>query len=133
LHRLVILAGYHYRSYQRTSSSPDTNFVASKLVIWEQASICYSLLSITWPFGRAFINGFDTVPLAATSIYESGAVISHAGATHRRRPNKAVGKSSHPWDNSGTHSSAVYSRPTALKGGNASFGSQEMIIRRDHE
>jgi hypothetical protein len=133
LDRLVILAGYHYRSYQRTSRSPDTNFAASKLVIWEQTRICYSLLSITWPFSRAFVNGFDTAPLIAASTYGSGAVPSSGGVKHRRGTNKAKENSNRPWDNSGVHSSAAYSYPTASKGGNESFGSQEMIIRRDDE
>jgi hypothetical protein len=113
------------------SRSPDTNFAAPKLVIWQQASICYSLLSITWPFSRAFVNGFNTAPLVAASTYGSGAVTSNACTKHGRRMNKTVGNSGHPWDNSGIHSSAAYSRPTALNRGNESFGSQEMIIRRD--
>lgn len=89
-------------------------------------------MSITWPFSKSFISGFDTAPLEA-STYVSGAVTSGTGSKHKSRMDSVKGVSNRPWDNSGVHSSAAYSRPAALRRDNESFGSQEMIIRRNDE
>lgn len=131
--RLVVLAAYHNRSYRRTLQSFDTDIAISKTVIWEQVGICYSLLSITWPFSKSFINGFDTAPLEATSTYGSGDVTSGTGAKRKSRMGSVKEYSNRPWENSGVHASAAYSRPTVLNRDKDRFGSQEMIIRRDDE
>lgn len=103
------------------------------MIIWEQASICYSLLSITWPFSKAFVNSFDTAPIQVTSAYGSGVARSGTGGKRKSKIGSATDTSNYPWDNNGIHSSASYSRPTPLKRDDESFGSQEMIIRRDDE
>jgi hypothetical protein len=124
------MAIYHYRSYHHALRSPNTEVAISRLVVWEQVSICYSLLSITWPFTRSFIKGFNTSPLHAVSGYGSGAVELDTGNS-KRRMDSARSVSKRPWQawqGSGTHSSAVYSRPREMN-----FGSQEMIIRREKE
>jgi hypothetical protein len=124
------MAIYHYRSYHHALRSPNTEVAISRLVVWEQVSICYSLLSITWPFTRSFIKGFNTSPLHAVSGYGSGAVELDTGNS-KRRMDSARSVSKRPWQawqGSGTRSSAVYSRPREMN-----FGSQEMIIRREKE
>lgn len=127
----MILATYHYRSYHHALRSLDTDIAISKTVIWEQVSICYSLLSITWPFSKSFVNGFDTTPLEATSTYGSGAVASETGGKHDNRKGTASGS---PWDETGAQSMAACTRSTTLKGDDESFSSQgELIIRKRHE
>jgi hypothetical protein len=129
------MAVYHYRSYYSTLRSPNTEIAISRLVVWEQASICYSLLSITWPFTRSFIKGFNTSPLHAVSGYGSSAVELDT-ANSKRRMDSARSISKRPWQawqGSSMHSSAVYSRPNESQRYGATFGSQEMIIRRDNE
>jgi hypothetical protein len=124
------MAIYHYRSYHLALRSPNTEVAISRLVVWEQVSICYSLLSITWPFTRSFIKGFNTSPLHAVSGYGSGAVELDTGNS-KRRMDSARSVSKRPWQawqGSGTHSGTVYSRPREMN-----FGSQEMIIRREKE
>lgn len=130
---LIVLAGLHYRSYRRTLQSSNTDIAVAKFVIWEEVSICYSLLSITWPFSKSFINSFDTAPLEVASTYGSVAATSGKTAKRKSRKDSVEGSRTRPWDNSRAHGSAAYSRPTALKRDDESFGSQEMIIRRDDE
>jgi hypothetical protein len=128
---LAILAIFHYRSYHHALRSLDTDTAISKTVIWEQVSICYSLLSITWPFSKSFINGFDTAPLQATSTYGSGAVASETGGKHENRGDTAI--SSH-WDGPGAQSMAACTRSTTLKEDDESFSSQgDLIIRKRQE
>jgi hypothetical protein len=131
LDSLAILITYHYRSYRHALRSLDTDIAISKTVIWEQVSICYSLLSITWPFSKSFINGFDTAPLEAISTYGSGAVTSGTGGKHEARRGAANGS---PWDVTVAQSMAACTRSTTLKGDDESFGSQgDLIIREHHE
>jgi hypothetical protein len=62
-----------------------------------------------------FIKNFDTAPLAATSAYGDGTVISGSGITRTiNRTSAARSSSKHPWQG-------------------PSFGSQEMMILRKHE
>ena len=65
------MAVFHCRSQQRVLSSSDKDAAISRMVIWEQVSICYSLLSITWPFSKVFINSFDTATLTPSGGYGS--------------------------------------------------------------
>jgi hypothetical protein len=128
---LAILITYHYRSYHQALRSPDTNIAISKTVIWEQVSICYSLMSITWPFSKSFINGFDTAPLEAVSLFGSGAVISGTGG---KRESRNCTADTRPWDTTVAQSMAACTRSTTLKGDDESFGSQgDLIIREHHE
>jgi hypothetical protein len=121
---LAILITCHYRSYHQALRSSDTDIAITKTVIWEQVSICYSLLSITWPFSKTFINSFDTAPMEVNQVistYGSDAVASRGGGKHESR--------------SGTvDSMAACTRSTTLKGDDESFGSQgDLIIREHHE
>jgi hypothetical protein len=131
---IAILITCHYRSYRNSLRSPDTDIAISKTVIWEQVSICYSLLSITWPFSKTFINSFDTAPLEVNQVintYGSGAVTSRAGGKRESRSCAADGR---PWDTTVARSMAACTRSTTLKGDNESFGSQgDLIIREHHE
>ena len=129
------MAVYHYRSYHNALRSPNTEIAISRLVVWEQVSICYSLLSMTWPLTRSFIKGFNTSPLHAVSGYGSGAVELDSRNSKRRMDSaRSIGKRPwQAWQGSGTQSSAVYSRSRDLQKEDANFGSQEMIIRRDKE
>jgi hypothetical protein len=128
---LAILITYHYRSYYQALRSPDTNIAISKTVIWEQVSICYSLMSITWPFSKSFINGFDTAPLEAVSIFGSGTVTSGTGG---KRESRGPTTDCRPWDTTVAQSMAACTRSTTLKGDDESFGSQgDLIIREHHE
>jgi hypothetical protein len=128
------MAALHYRSYLLIHRSQDKDTGISKLVIWEQISICYSLLSITWPFSRAFVNGFDTAPLAAVSAYGSGTATHESAMTKARsRIGTARPIIRHPWQDDGMHSRATCSHHKGSSRANESFGSEEMIIRRDDE
>jgi hypothetical protein len=128
------MAVFHYRSYYHIFHSSNTDVEIANFVIWEQVNICYSLLSITWPFSKAFINSFHTAPLVAASAYGSGAATSQTAAAKsgsRKDPVKLNTK--RLWQDDSLYSSAVYSCPRDLKKDNGSFGSQEMIIRKDNE
>lgn len=128
------MAVFHHRSYVHTSRSTDTDIAISRTVIWEQVGICYSLLSITWPFSKVFINSFDTAKLTSTNAYGSStATFSSTAARSRRRVNSTKPGSRLPWQNNAGHSIAVYSRPANSRRDDVSFGSQEMIIRREDE
>lgn len=104
------------------------------MVIWEQISLCYSLLSITWPFSKTFVNSFDTAPLANLSAYGSGnATMKSVAAKSKSRINSSARQlSKRSWRNSGVHSISMYN-PEGARRGHGSFGSQEMIIRREDE
>jgi hypothetical protein len=110
---LLILTTCHYRSYHHALQVFDKNIALSKTVIWQQVSICYSLLSITWPFSKSFINSFDTAPLEI-GTYGSGAGASGTGG-------KQGGSGHGPW--SGPLSTAACTRAT-LNGDNESVRSQ---------
>jgi hypothetical protein len=127
------MAALHYRSYLLIQHSQDMDTSISKLVIWEQISICYSLLSITWPFSKAFINGFDTAPLAAVSAYASGTATHESAVAKVRSRIDSATPNRHPWQIENTHSKSTCSHPKGSSRANGSFGSEEMIIRRDHE
>ena len=128
------MAIFHYRSYAQMVESTNIDVAISKMVIWEQISICYSLLSITWPFSKVFINSFDTAQLTSTNAYGSStATSSNTAARSRRRGNSTKPSSKLPWQNNAGHSITVYSRPADSRRDDVSFGSQEMIIRREDE
>ena len=123
----------HYRSYVHMIHSANKDVAVSKIVIWEQASICYSLLSITWPFSKVFINSFDTAQVIPTA-YGSGSVTFGSIATKSKRRVDSLKLSSRvPWQSNAGHSSTVYSRPADARQDDSNFGSQEFIIRREDE
>jgi hypothetical protein len=128
------MATFHYRAYRQVVDSANLDVDIAKTVIWEQVSICYSLLSITWPFSKVFINSFDTAQLTPPSTYGSStATAGSAAARSKRRANSARLSSRVPWQSNAGHSSTVYSRPADLRQDDVSFGSQELIIRREDE
>lgn len=128
------MAIFHYRSYAQMVDSTNIDVAISKMVIWEQISICYSLLSITWPFSKVFINSFDTAQLTPTSAYGStSAALGSNAVKSKRRVNSTKLSSRVPWQSNAGHSSTVYSRPADARQENGSFGSQELIIRREDE
>jgi len=134
LRRLVVMASLHYYSYRKVRSSSNTEIAVTRMIIWEQASICYSLLSITWPFSKVFINSFDTAQLTPTSAYgSSAATLRSAAGKSKRRADSTRLSSKALWQRSAVHSSTVYSRPADSRQDDVSFGSQELIIRREDE
>ena len=124
---------FHYRSYVQMIDAANADVAISRNIIWEQASICYSLLSITWPFSKVFINSFDTAQVIATAYGSSSATFGSAATKSRRRVNSSKLSSRVPWQSNAGHSSTVYSRPVGLRQDDVSFGSQELIIRREDE
>ena len=127
------MASCHYRSYVQMIDSANKDVAISKIVIWEQASVCYSLLSITWPFSKVFINSFDTAQVIPTAYGSGSATFGSTAAKSKRRVNSSKLSSRVPWQDNAGHSSTVYSRPVELREDDASFGSQELIIRREDE
>lgn len=126
----------HYRAYRSILRSADTDVSIFRLVVWEQASICYSLMSITWPFSRSFIRGFKTASMVTVSDYGSGAVENNTANSNGRMDSARSILSKRPWQGRAMYSSTVYSQPDEpQKNGviGVSFGSQEMIIRRHDE
>lgn len=107
----------------------------SRIVIWEQVSICYSLMSVTWPFSKQWIRSFDTSRLVVVTTYGSGpATEASAPVPQSRMHARWAGLSltRRSWnDVSVGHPSLVYNTGRAKNIG--SSGSQEMIIRRDDE
>lgn len=132
--RLVLLTAFHYRSYHLLHLTRTDGVSVSKPVIWEQISICYSVLSITWPFSKAFVNGFDTAPLAAVSAYGSGSAAHESAIAKARSQTGSEGPTNkHSWRNDGLFSKATCCHHKDSTRTNGSFGSEEMIIRRDYE
>ena len=128
------MAIFHCRSYVQTTDSANVEVAISKVVIWEQVSICYSLMSITWPFSKVFINSFDTAQLTTTSAYGStSATLASNTAKPKHRVNSTKLSSRIPWQSKSGHTSTVYSRPANTRQDDVSFGSQELIIRREDE
>lgn len=127
------MAIFHHRSYVQMDDSRTIDVAISKVVIWEQASICYSLLSITWPFSKVFIKSFDTAQVIPTAYGSNSATFSSTATKSKRRVNSSKLSSRIPWQSNARHSSTVYSRPAALRRDDVSFGSQELIIRREDE
>ena len=128
------MAVFHYRSYVRMIGLANIDIAVSEMVIWEQISICYSLLSITWPFSKVFINSFDTAQLTPTSAYGSAsATLGSNAAKSKRRTHSTKLSSRVPWQSNVGHSSTVYSRPVDARQDDSNFGSQELIIRREDE
>ena len=126
------MATFHYRSYHQIVTPADMNIAISRIVIWEQVSMCYSLLSITWPFSKVFINSFDTAQLTPTSAYGSSTATSRSAAGRSKRRADSIKLSSRmPWQSSTLHSSTVYSRPADPRQEDRNFGLQELIIRRE--
>lgn len=132
VHRLVVMAVFHYRSYHGMHSSSNAGIAITAVILWEQVGICYSLLSITWPFSKVFIKSFDTAQLTPAGAYgSSSATVRSTPAKSRRRVSSTKQGNKHPWQNYGLSSSAAYSRAADSKRNDASFGSQDMIIRRE--
>ena len=128
------MAIFHYRSYVRLIGSANIDIAISEMVVWEQISICYSLLTITWPFSKVFINSFDTAQLTPTSAYGSNsATVGSNAAKSKHRVNSTKLSSRIPWQSNAGHSSTVYSRPADARQDDSNFGSQEFIIRREDE
>jgi hypothetical protein len=128
------MAILHHRSYVQMVDSTNIDIAISKMVTWEQISICYSLLSITWPFSKVFINSFDTAQLTPISAYGStSATLGSNAVKSKRRVNSTKLSSRVPWQSNVGHSSTVYSRPVDARHEDANFGSQELIIRREDE
>jgi hypothetical protein len=134
VHRLVVMAVFHYTSNRRMRHSSNPEIAITASIVWEQVSICYSLLSITWPFSKVFIKSFDTAQLTPAGAYGSNsATVRSTPAKSRRRVSSTKQGIKHPWQDYGLHSSAAYSRAADSNRDDASFGSQEMIIRREDE
>ena len=128
------MAVFHFRSYVRMIGLANIDIAVSEMVIWEQISICYSLLSITWPFSKVFINSFDTAQLTPTSAYGSAsATLGSNAAKSKRRTHSTKLSSRVPWQSNVGHSSTLYSRPVDARQDDSHFGSQELIIRREDE
>ena len=116
----------HYRA--------EAHAVDDKLAVWrvlvlEQIGLCYSLCSTTWPFSKTWIKSFDTSTLAVLTTSGSaggGTAASNAVGSRNRikleavrlRPDKT------------TQTTSVYRRESEGQP-RESFGSQDMIIRRE--
>ena len=132
--RLIVLLPLHYRSYSAMLQSDHASLAISKVVIWEQVSICYSLMSITWPFSKQWIKSFDTSRLAVVTGYGSSGPTGASASAPRSKTHASQGISltRRSWHEIGAgHSSAVYGAGKVKD--DRGSGSQEMIIRREDE
>ncbi|THZ08944.1 hypothetical protein D6C93_00283 [Aureobasidium pullulans] len=111
--------------------SDDRSHHFSKVIVWQQASICYSLLSATLPFVQAFMRSFTTGGTAFGSIiYGSRNSRSNSsGDTSRSRSRNEsftpqfLGRTRTVCRGAG--------KQTNNEAHRASGGSQELIVRRE--
>lgn len=102
-------------------------------MIWEHVGICFSLMSVTWPFSKQWIKSFDTSTLAMVSALDSSGRRggSMSAARSKTQQSSGVTLSRRSWRQRGAHPNALYS--ASGTGDNGSSGSQEMIIHREDE
>lgn len=148
--RLIIIpfSVLHYTTYTRAVHAEKVGTAFSKVIGWQQATLCYSLLSATVPLSRTLFKRFETPALGLneTGTYSRSHRLDSAyglksNLSKTRSSNKdgtGVGGSvsgasagdKHWWNgrSTNTYSTAVYHDEAARNGGH---GSQDMIILRE--
>lgn len=128
---MIALSLLYLRVYSKAARSEDRVHHFTKVIIWQQALICYSLLSATLPFVQAFMRSFTTGGTAFGSIiYGSRNSRSNSsGDTSRSRSRNEsftpqfLGRTKTVCRGAGKQVNDEAHR--------ASGGSQELIVRRE--
>ncbi len=128
----------HYRAYSTTIHRDSEGDSFSILIIIRQVSLCYSLLSVTWPFSRSFMKSFDTRGLIMSMTGTDTGGGSGPASALRSWQNKQLETIKSATSSSKirmmsdhvTHSTSLYYE-SDISREDRRFGSQEMIIRRD--
>lgn len=138
--RLVVIpfSVLHYTTYTAAINVNATGTAISKVLSWQNATLCYSLLSATVPLSRTFFKRFETpnLVLNATGTYSRSNRIE---STLRSDLSKTAGAGSSQSDgprfwwtnhsaNRNTYSTAVYHEEAARQ---ERQGSRDMIIWRE--
>ncbi|KEQ91015.1 hypothetical protein AUEXF2481DRAFT_521815 [Aureobasidium subglaciale EXF-2481] len=128
---MIAFSLFYLKVYNEAVNSDDRVQHFSKVIVWQQASICYSLLSATLPFVQAFMRSFTTGGTAFGSIiYGSRNSRSNSsGDTSRSRSRNEsftpqfLGRTRTVCRGAG--------KQTNNEAHRASGGSQELIVRRE--
>jgi hypothetical protein len=128
---MIAFSLLYLKVYSAAVRSEDRVQHLSKVIIWQQVMICYSLLSATLPFVQAFMRGFTTGGTAFGSIiYGSRNSRSNSsGDTSRSRSRNEqftpqfLGRTRTVCRGAGKQVNDEAHR--------ASGGSQELIVRRE--
>ncbi|KAG9994098.1 hypothetical protein KCU78_g18600, partial [Aureobasidium melanogenum] len=128
---MIAFSLLYLKVYSEAARSEERVHHFTKLIIWQQALICYSLLSATLPFVQAFMRSFTTGGTAFGSIiYGSRNSRSNSsGDTSRSRSRNEsftpqfLGRTKTVCRGAGKQVNNEAHR--------ASGGSQELIVRRE--
>ena len=132
----------HYTYYTTAVNSDSSGTAFSTVLCWQQATLCYSLLSATVPLSRTFFKRFETgnVVLNETGTYSTrhpraSNFDSFKSDTSKTRSRNQDGPSTEPngkfwWNPKTTYSTAVYHDEARR---HAHTGSQDMIIWREDQ
>lgn len=147
-HRVIPFSVLHYTAYHSAIHSDKTGTAFSKVLSWQQATLCYSLLSATVPLSRTLFKRFETPALGLNDTGTFGRSHRLGSAYLKSDLSKTRSSARHATDGSvsgqsdggtggrfwwngrgmNTYSTAVYHEEAARQGGQ---GSQDMIIWRE--
>jgi hypothetical protein len=129
---MIVLSLFYLKVYTEAARSEDRVQHFTKVIIWQQVSICYSLLSATLPFVQAFMRGFTTGGTAFGSIiYGSRNSRSHSSADDTSR-SRSRGETFTPQFLGRTRTVCRGAgKQTSNEANRVSGGSTELIVRRE--
>lgn len=128
---MIVLSIFYLRAYQRALASEIRVEKFAKVVVWQQVSLCYSLLSATLPFVQAFMRSFTTGGTAFGSIIY-GSRNSRSNSSGDTSGGRSRGESFTPQflGRTKTVCRGAGKQPV-LEPDRASGGSQELFVRRE--
>ncbi|TIA21209.1 hypothetical protein D6C80_01878 [Aureobasidium pullulans] len=128
---MIALSILYMKVYSKAVRSDDRSHHFSKVIVWQQASICYSLLSATLPFVQAFMRSFTTGGTAFGSIiYGSRNSRSNSSGDTSRSRSRNESFTPQFLDRTRTVCRGA-GKQTNNEAHRASGGSQELIVRRE--
>jgi hypothetical protein len=128
---MIALSLIYLKVYNEAVRSEDRVQHFGKVVIWQQAMICYGLLSATLPFVQAFMRGFTTGGTAFGSIIY-GSRNSRSNSSGDTSRSRSRNESFIPQFLGRTRTVCRgASKQISNEAHRASGGSQELIVRRE--
>lgn len=133
---VVPFSALHLSAYRTALDTNSAGTSVSTVVCWQQATLCYSLLSATVPLGRTFLKRFQTgnLTLNPSGTYSTAhrTLDSSTRSADRLDTDTSVtgkkGSNRRFWMAApNTHSTSIYHEEAQR----SRIGSQDMIIRRD--
>ncbi|KAK4580114.1 hypothetical protein LTR86_000317 [Recurvomyces mirabilis] len=135
---LIAFAALHYSSFADSLHEGSGGLPGTLAIVWEQAGMFYAVSSATWPFSKSFVKSFDTSPLVGVTMTGSsknhyGTGEGTAGTTKTEEPvTRDVENLRYRMRMDKFRHTARASASGKVENEDSnSFGSQEMIIRRD--